>query len=149
MISFPNILHKKIELQFQNIFKSWSLFLTLWKLKDVWKKENSLVQGYNWTAMVLSHVENYLGNGASNLFHVLSNTEVSFWKSEQERRRHQKIKPQIKTSKTQNSEWFCYIYLCPRKNCTNREDGVPHESLWHYFVYARYIVINFPIHIQY
>jgi len=46
--------------------------------------------------MVLSRVENYLGNGASNLFHVLSNTE----------------------------------------NCTNREDGVPHESLWHYFVYA-------------
>ena len=35
-----------------------------------------LVQGYNWTAMVLSRVENYLGNGASNLFHVLSNTEV-------------------------------------------------------------------------
>ena len=27
--------------------------------------------------MVLSHVENYLGNGASNFIHVLSNTGVS------------------------------------------------------------------------
>ena len=54
-----------------------------------------LVQGYNWTAIMLSRVENYLGNGASNLFHVLSNTEVSFSKS------HLKWKaPDIKRSNT-------------------------------------------------
>ena len=49
--------------------------------KNLFEEKVFLLQGYNWSTMVLSRVENYLGNRASNLFHVLSNTEVRIGES--------------------------------------------------------------------